>query len=98
MEDREIGINLIIDGISFPLTVKTSEEPYYRKAARLTNEKLLIYKQQFLGEGGIRIMAMTALELALDLVKQNDMGNSAEVMHKINELSRLIDSNMHEGK
>lgn len=50
MEDRELGINLIIDGISFPLTVKASEEPYYRQAARLTNEKLAIYKN-FFGRG-----------------------------------------------
>ena len=39
MEDRILGINLIIDGISYPLTIKASEEPYYRQAARLVNKK-----------------------------------------------------------
>ena len=98
MEDRVTGINLIIDGMSFPLTVKASEEPYYRQAARLVNEKLLIYKKNFSGEGGVRVMAMAAIELAFDLMRQADIASSTEVMHKVNELSRLIDSTLHGGK
>ncbi|MBQ8269593.1 MAG: cell division protein ZapA [Bacteroidaceae bacterium] len=91
-EDRELGINLVIDGISFPLTIKASEEPYYRQAARLTNEKLIIYKQLFSGEGGVRVHAMAALDIALELVKQADNVGSANIMSKVNELSRLIDN------
>ena len=98
MEDRVTGINLIIDGMSFPLTVKASEEPYYRQAARLVNEKLLIYKKYFSGEGGVRVMTMAAIELAFDLMRQADIASSTEVMHKVNELSRLIDSTLHGGK
>ena len=84
--------------MSFPLTVKASEEPYYRQAARLVNEKLLIYKKNFSGEGGVRVMAMAAIELAFDLMRQADIASSTEVMHKVNELSRLIDSTLHGGK
>ena len=94
MEDRNLGINLVIDGISFPLNIKASEEPYYRQAARLTNEKLIIYKQLFSGEGGVRVFAMAALDIALELVKQADSVGSADIMSKVNELSRLIDSNL----
>ena len=92
MEDRELGINLVIDGISFPLTIKASEEPYYRQAARLTNEKLIIYKQLFSGEGGVRVHAMAALDIALELVKQTDNVGSAETLRKVSELSRLVDA------
>ena len=84
--------------MSFPLTVKASEEPYYRQAARLVNEKLLIYKKYFSGEGGVRVMTMAAIELAFDLMRQADIASSTEVMHKVNELSRLIDSTLHGGK
>lgn len=96
MEDREIGINLIIDGISFPLTVKASEEPYYRQAARLTNEKLAIYKKLFSGEGGIRVLTMAALDIALEKVKNADNASSTEAMQKINEYSRLIENTLQE--
>ncbi len=91
MEDRDLGINLVIDGISFPLNIKASEEPYYRQAARLANEKLIIYKQLFSGEGGVRVHAMAALDIALELVKQADKVGTANIMSKVNELSRLID-------
>lgn len=87
-----MGINLVIDGISFPLTIKASEEPYYRQAARLTNEKLIIYKQLFSGEGGVRVHAMAALDIALELVKQTDNVGSAETLRKVSELSRLVDA------
>ena len=94
MEDRDLGINLVIDGISFPLTIKASEEPYYRQAARLTNEKLIIYKQLFSGEGGVRVHAMAALDIALELVKQTDKVGSADTLRKINELSRLVEATL----
>lgn len=92
MEDRELGINLIIDGMSYPLTIKASEEPYYRKAARIVNDKLLTYKGLFEGEEGVRVITMVALDIAFDLVTHNDEVGSAEVLHKVNELARLIDS------
>ena len=47
MEDKELGINLIIDGTSYPLTIPASEEPYYRQAARLVNDTLATYKSLF---------------------------------------------------
>ena len=90
MEDRELGINLIIDGTSYPLTIKASEEPYYRQAARLVNNTLSLYKELFMGEGGVRVMTMVALDIAFKSVKETNEAGSAEVMQRINELTRLI--------
>lgn len=96
MEDRDLGINLIIDGTSYPLTIKASEEPYYRQAARMVNNTLSLYKELFTGEGGVRVMTMTALDIAFNAVKNGNSGNNAEVMRKVNELSRLIDNTLKE--
>lgn len=90
MEDRELGINLIIDGTSYPLTIKASEEPYYRQAARLVNNTLSLYKELFMGEGGVRVMTMVALDIAFKSVKEANEAGSAEVMQRINELTRFI--------
>ena len=92
MEDRDLGINLIIDGISYPLTVKASEEPYYRQAARLVNNTLSLYKELFTGEEGVRVVTMVALDIAFNSLKGDNNGNSAEVMRKINELTRLVEN------
>ena len=96
MEDRELGINLIIDGISYPLTVKASEEPYYRQAARMVNNTLSLYKELFTGEEGVRVMTMVALDIAFNAIKGGNNSNSAEVMRKISELTRLVEDTLKE--
>lgn len=94
MEDRELGINLIINGTSYPLNVKSSEEPYYRKAAQIVNKNLSLYKDLYEGEGEVRVITMVALDIAHSLVTQNDEAGSAEVMYKIKELTRLLDGTL----
>ena len=94
MEDRELGINLIIDGISYPLTIKASEEPYYRQAARMVNNTLSLYKEIFTGEEGVRVMTMVALDIAFNSIKGGENGNSEEVMRKISELTRLVENTL----
>ena len=94
MEDRELGINLIIDGISYPLTIPASEEPYYRKAAKIVNDTLSMYKDLYSGEGNVRVMTMTALDIAFSAVKGTDEMGSTEVRRKIGELTRLIDNTL----
>ena len=46
MDEKYVGIHLLVNGTSYPLTVKRSEEQYYRQAARLVNAKLLKYKKE----------------------------------------------------
>ena len=94
MEDRELGINLIIDGISYPLTIKASEEPYYRQAARMVNNTLSLYKEIFTGEEGVRVMTMVALDIAFNSIKGGENSNSEEVMRKISELTRLVENTL----
>ena len=94
MEDRDLGINLIIDGISYPLTVKASEEPHYRQAARMVNNTLSLYKEIFTGEEGVRVMTMVALDIAFNSIKGGENGNSEEVMRKISELTRLVENTL----
>ena len=94
MEDKELGINLIIDGTSYPLTIKASEEPYYRQAARMVNNTLSLYKEIFTGEEGVRVMTMVALDIAFNSIKGGENGNSEEVMRKISELTRLVENTL----
>lgn len=46
----------------------------------------------------MRVLIMAALDIALEKVKQTDNAGSAEVLRKVNELSRLIDSTLQENK
>ena len=94
MEDRELGINLIIDGTSYPLTVKASEEPSYRQAAKLVNSTLSRYKSSFSEEEGVKVMTMAALDIAFYAVSGSDGIASVEMRRKIDELTRLVDDTL----
>lgn len=94
MEDRELGINLIIDGTSYPLTVKASEEPSYRQAAKLVNSTLSRYKKSFSEEERVKVMTMVALDIAFYTVSGSDGIASIEMRRKIDELTRLIDETL----
>ena len=98
MEDRELGINLIIDGTSYPLTIPASEEPYYRKAARIVNETLSMYKDIYSNEGSARVLTMVALDIAFSAVKGTDEMGSTEVRRRLGELTRLIDNTLKANK
>ena len=94
MEDRELGINLIIDGTSYPLTIMASQEPSFRQAARIVNDTLSRYKDLFSGEGGVRVMTMVALDIAFHAVSGSNGVTSDEMRRKIAELTRLVDDTL----
>lgn len=94
MEDRIVGINLIVDGVSYPLSVPASEEPYYRQAARLINDTLIPYNKAFSEQGSQKVLTMVAIDIAYRLVSKTDNVGSAQTMRKIAELSKLIDDTL----
>ena len=47
-----------------------------------------------MGEGGVRVMTMVALDIAFKSVKGTDEVGSVEVMRKISELARLVDNTL----
>ena len=91
-----MGINLIIDGVSYPLSVPASEEPYYRQAARLINDTLIPYNKAFSEQGSQKVLTMVAIDIAYRLVSKTDNTGTAHTMRKIAELSRLIDDTLQE--
>lgn len=91
MEDRIVAINLVIDGVSYPMNVPQSQETIYRQAARMMNEKLIKYKQHFTGEEETRLITMAAINIAYDLMTKADSISSSNVIEKLSELTHIVD-------
>ena len=91
MEDRIVAINLVIDGVSYPMNVPQSQENIYRQAARMINDKLIKYKQHFEGEEETRLITMAAINIAYDLMTKADSISSSNVINKVSELTRIVD-------
>ena len=94
MEEGYVGINLLINGISYPLVVLQSEEPYYRQAARLINEKLLKYKDIFATESAEKLMTLVAIDIAFRKMKDTDLSGSSRIAGRLLELTKLINDNI----
>ncbi len=91
MDEDYVGINLLVNGTSYPLEVKRSEEPYYRQAARLINDKLLKYKKTFEAESDERLMAMVAIDIAYRRLKETDPSGMSRISKHLMELTKEID-------
>ncbi len=64
----ELSIKVNIADRQYPLQVKPEEEEAVRKAAKLINDKLKLFEQQFAVRDKQDILSMCALELATELI------------------------------
>lgn len=92
----ELSIKVNIADRFYPLSVTTEQEEQVRKAARLINDKLKLFEQQFSVKDKQDILSMCALELATELIKLQekplieDNGLSEElkaIQHLLKEVS-----------
>ena len=91
MDEDYVGINLLVNGTSYPLTVKRSEEPYYRQAARLVNDKLLKYRKDFETESEERLMAIVAIDISYRRMTETDPSGISRLSKHLQELTKEID-------
>jgi cell division protein ZapA (FtsZ GTPase activity inhibitor) len=68
----ELSIKVNIADRTYPLTVKADEEEKVRKAAKLINDKLKAYSNQFAVRDKQDIISMCALELATELISTSN--------------------------
>ena len=81
MENKKLSINIKIDGRNFPLTIDRKDEERYRLAAKMVNETINKFRNEFGEIESQQIMSMTAFQIAL---------NNTELQHR-NDTSLFID-------
>lgn len=88
MDNKELRINIRIDGRNYPLTINRVDEEKYRLAAKLVNEMVSKFRELFHKQESQDILAMSAFQIAL---------NNIELQHAndktlfIDELKNLTD-------
>ncbi|MCC6721391.1 MAG: cell division protein ZapA [Bacteroidia bacterium] len=71
MEPEEISIKVVIGDRQYPLKISTSEEESIRKAAKLVNDKLKFYTDNFSVKDKQDAIAMAALEFATENISND---------------------------
>jgi len=92
---KPIPCNIIVGTEAFsPTPANVAEEEVIRKAAKLINEKILYYQEKHGIKSTQRLLALTALDVAMSILK-TDMHNDntqKSVLDKISSLESVIDT------
>jgi cell division protein ZapA (FtsZ GTPase activity inhibitor) len=94
----EISIKVSIANRIYPLKVKFEEEENVRKAVKLINEKIKDYEENFAVRDKQDLLAMSAIQLATELVN-SDKKNAEEentVKERIEQLNSLLTGYLQE--
>lgn len=98
MEDN-IRINIQVGDVKHPLTVSKDDEPIYREAARLVNERLITYQTKYRAANLPHdfMMAFAAVDIAARYVRLQQTTSTEPVEQAIaqltDELNEFINNN-----
>ena len=90
MEDK-LSIRINIAERYYPLKVNRNEEERIRKAAKLINDKLLLYKQTYSGKEAQDFMAMVSLHFATKMIEMEEKMDELPIVEKISNLNSTIE-------
>ena len=94
---KPIPCNIIVGTEAFsPTPANIAEEEVIRKAAKLINEKILYYQEKIGIKSTQRLLALTALDVAMSILKTDMQNENTQrtVLDKISSLDSIIDTNL----
>ncbi len=80
------NINLKIADKYYPLTINRTEEEDIRTAAVRINEKLQQYKTKYKSNDTTDFFAMTCLDFATELIKNNKRNDTELLLEKVKKI------------
>ena len=95
VKNDEFVINLEIVGRTYPVTIKRGDEQdeyMMRKAAKRVQQNVIQYKQHFAKSIEDRdLLAMVAVQLALEVVLLEERNDTQPFTHKIQQLTETLE-------
>ncbi|MGZ5304116.1 MAG: cell division protein ZapA [Bacteroidia bacterium] len=93
MKKEEISIKVSIADVVYPLRISLDEEENVRKAAKLINDKIRIYREDYRISDKANLLSMVALQFANELLmyKERKWIEDNGITEEINEIERLLD-------
>lgn len=88
IEMAEISLKILIAGRTYPLTIKKEDEVSVQYAAKLINEKVKEFEQNYSVRDKQDLLAMSALNLLA--TQQNIPKKSPELEKEINQLDLFV--------
>ncbi len=97
LDNDKLSIRIMIAERTYPMTISRHEEEQIRRAAKLINEKIILYKQRYTNKDTQDVLAMTAMQFATSLLEMESKQDFLPVVEALqslnNELDIYIESN-----
>jgi cell division protein ZapA (FtsZ GTPase activity inhibitor) len=86
----QLSIKITIAGRTYPLSIKMSEEERIRKAAKSIDENLSKLQQSYAVKDKQDLLAMTALQMAVEKLSQTHNDETEELKIALSDLNDKI--------
>lgn len=94
--DDKIHINLMMAGVSYPLTINREEEEMVREAAKRVDIRVNAYRKFYKDLPNEVTMGMVAFQFALETLRQKDRNDTAPYTEKLKELTEVLENYFRE--
>ncbi len=90
--DDKININLIMAGVSYPLTIGRDQEEMVREAAKRVDIRVNSYRKFYKDLPNEVILGMAAFQFALEALRQEARNDATPYTDKIKELTEVLEN------
>ncbi len=90
--DSKLSIRVNVADRYYPLKVEKDDEERIRRAAKMINDKVLMYKQRYVDKDIQDFLAMASLQFVISLIEEEERREGSELSDLIGELNGKIEA------
>ncbi len=90
--DDKLSINVNVAERLYPLKIDRDDEEKIRRAAKLINDKVILYKQRYSDKDVQDYLAMAALQFVIKLIECEDKSDTSEFKSELTDLDEWLGS------
>lgn len=90
--DEKLSINVNVAERLYPLKIDRDDEEKIRRAAKLINDKVILYKQRYSDKDVQDYLAMAALQFVIKLIECEDKADTSEFVSDLKDLDDWLGS------
>ncbi len=89
--DDKLTIRINLADRYYPLKIPVKDEEKIRKAAKMINEKILMYKQKYSDKDVQDFLAMAALQYVVKVIDFEEMSDISPILVEVQDLNREME-------
>ncbi len=89
--DDKLTIRINLADRYYPLKIPRKDEEKIRKAAKMINEKILMYKQKYSDKDVQDFLAMAALQYVVKVIDFEEMSDISPILVEVQDLNREME-------